>query len=57
MFEPYPSSEPAPEPPPIQLPSSVQNAVKLMYAGAALEVILVIVAIATASSLKSPDPC
>ena len=53
MYEPYPASGPAQEPQRIQPPRSVLNAVKLMYAGAALEVIALIVALVTISSLKS----
>ena len=53
MYEPYPASGSAQEPQRIQPPRSVLNAVKLMYAGAALEVIALIVALATVSSLKS----
>ena len=53
MYEPYPTSGRAHEPEQIQAPSSVRNAVKLMYAGAALEVLAVIVAVVTIGSLKS----
>jgi hypothetical protein len=53
MYEPYPASGPPQEPQPMQPPRSVLTAVKLMYAGAALEVIALIVALVTISSLKS----
>jgi hypothetical protein len=55
MYQPYPTSgEQPPEPqqrPPI--PNSVQNAVKLMYAGAALSFIELVVGLATIGSLKT----
>jgi len=53
MYTPYPTSGPAQEPEQIQPPRSVLNAVKLMYAGAALEVLAVIIAVVTIGSLKS----
>ena len=53
MFAPYPTSGPAQDPEQIQPPRSVLNAVKLMYAGAALEVLAVIIAVVTIGSLKS----
>jgi len=53
MYEPYPTSGPAQKPEQIQPPRSVLNAVKLMYAGAALEVLAVIIALVTIGSLKS----
>ena len=53
MYEPYPTSGPAQEPEQIRPPRSVLNAVKLMYAGAALEVLAVIIAVVTIGSLKS----
>src|SRR5580704_6034584 len=53
MYTPYPASGPAQEPEQIRPPRSVLNAVKLMYAGAALEVIAVIIAVVTIGSLKS----
>jgi hypothetical protein len=53
MYEPYPASGPAQEPEQIQPPRSVLNAIKLMYAGAALEVLAVIIALVTIDSLKS----
>jgi len=53
MYQSFPAPGPAQEPPGIQSPLSVRNAVKLMYAGAALEVIALIVTILTISSLKS----
>jgi len=55
MYEPYPTSEAGQEPEPehVQPPRSVLNAVKLMYVGAALEVLAVIIAVVTIGSLKS----
>jgi hypothetical protein len=53
MYEPYPTSGPAPEREQIEPPRSVLNAVKLMYAGAALEVLALIIAVVTIGSLKS----
>jgi hypothetical protein len=53
MYQPYPTPGPAQEPEQIRPPRSVLNAVKLMYAGAALEVIAVIIAVVTIGSLKS----
>ena len=53
MYEPYPVSGPAQEPQRIQPPRSVLNAVRLMYAGAALEVLILILALVTMGSLKS----
>ncbi len=54
-YQPYPTSGQTPEPqqqrPPA--PNSVQTAVKLMYAGAALSLIELIVSLATITSLKS----
>jgi hypothetical protein len=52
MYQPYPVTGPVPEPQPIQPPRSVLNAVRLMYAGAALELLGVIIAVVTRSSLK-----
>jgi hypothetical protein len=53
MYEPYPATGPGQEPQRLQPPRSVLNAVKLMYAGAAVEVVAVIVALVFRSSLKS----
>jgi hypothetical protein len=53
MYQPYPTQGPAQESEQIRPPRSVLNAVKLMYAGAALEVIAVIIAVVTVGSLKS----
>ena len=56
MYEPYPSSPGTPEMPEpsrTEPPSSVRNAVRLMYAGAALSVIVVIVTLLTIASLKA----
>lgn len=53
MYEPYPVPGPEPEPERIQPPNSVRNAVKLMYAGAALEVIALVVSLLTRGSFKS----
>ena len=51
MYEPNPV--PGPEPERLQPPNSVRNAVKLMYAGAVLEVIALVVSLLTRSSFKS----
>jgi multisubunit Na+/H+ antiporter MnhB subunit len=53
MYEPYPVSGQVPGPQRIPPPRSVQNAVKLMYAGAAVEVIALVVALITRNSIKS----
>ena len=53
MYEPYPAPGPAPGPARIQPPRSVLNAVRLMYAGAALEVLAVVIAMLTRGSLRS----
>jgi hypothetical protein len=53
MYAPYPASGPVQEPEQVQPPRSVLGAVKLMYAGAALEIVAVIIAVATMGSLKS----
>src|SRR5262252_1519702 len=53
MYQPYPASgQPQPQPS-AQPPVSVMNAVKLMYAGAALSAVSLIIALATISSVKS----
>jgi hypothetical protein len=52
MYEPYPAPGPAPGSQRIQPPRSVLNAVRLMYAGAALEVLAVIIATLTRGSLR-----
>jgi uncharacterized membrane protein YiaA len=54
MYQQYPTAD-APQQPPqrTEQPPSVRNAVRLMYAGAALEVIAAIVALLTRSSLKA----
>jgi hypothetical protein len=53
MYQPYPSS-PSQVPGPVDAepPNSVRNAVRLMYAGAALSVVVVIVTLVTIASLK-----
>jgi hypothetical protein len=53
MYQSYPAPGPAQEPPRIQPPHSVRNAVRLMYTGAALEVLALIVTLLTISSLKT----
>jgi hypothetical protein len=53
MYEPYPTPGPAQQPEQIQPPRPVLNAVKLMYAGAALEVLAVIIAFVARGSLKA----
>ena len=53
MYEPYPTTGPVPEPPQTQPPRSVLRAVRLMYAGAAIEVVAVIIALVSKGSLKA----
>ncbi len=53
MYEPYPASEPAQEATRIQPPRPVLSAVRLMYAGAVLEVLALIITLSTVGSLKS----
>ena len=55
MYQSYPASDPAQQPQPLQpqQPPSLRNAIRLMYAGAALEVVELIVALLTISSLKA----
>ncbi len=53
MYQPYPSGSQMPEPQRPPTPASVLNAVKSMYAGAALSVAGLIVSLATAGNLKS----
>ena len=54
MYQPYPTSgEQPPEPQRPPIPSSVQTAVKFMYAGAALSLLELIVGVATIGSLKT----
>ena len=53
-YQQYPTSGQTPEPPQRPAaPTSVQTAVKLMYAGAALSLIELVVSLVTISSLKS----
>src|SRR5580700_3369906 len=53
-YQPYPTSGQTPEPQQRpSAPNSVQTAVKLMYAGAALSLIELVVSLVTISSLKS----
>ncbi len=54
MYESYPSSSPElPEQGRPEAPNSVRNAVRLMYAGAALSAIVVIVTLVSIGSLKA----
>jgi hypothetical protein len=53
MYQPYPVADASQEPQRTQQPPSVRNAVTLMYAGAALEVVALITAVLTRGSLKS----
>ena len=53
MYQSYPAGDPAWTAPSAQVPPSLRNAVRLMYAGAVLEVIALIVALLTISSLKT----
>jgi hypothetical protein len=52
MYQPYPAAGPVPDPQPIAPPRSVLNAVRLMYAAAALELFAVIIAVLTRASLR-----
>jgi hypothetical protein len=52
MYQPYPASGPVPDPQPMAPPRSVLNAVRLMYAGAALELVAVIISVLTRANLK-----
>jgi hypothetical protein len=54
MYQPYPTSGvPQEQQPRMQAPDSVRNAVKLMYVGAGLSAVVVIITLATIGSLKS----
>jgi hypothetical protein len=53
MYQPYPSSGQMPEPVRQEPPPSVLTAVKLMYAGAAVSAISLVVGLVTISSLRS----
>jgi hypothetical protein len=54
MYEPYPTAGQPPQTPQRrQPPGSVQNAVKFMYAGAALSLVSLIVGLTTVGSIKS----
>jgi len=53
MYEPSPASGQVPGPQRIPPPRTVQNAVKVMYAGAAVEVVALVVALITRNSMKS----
>jgi hypothetical protein len=53
MYQPYPVADAPQEPARAQQPPSVRNAVWLMYTGAALEVVALIVAVLTRGSMKS----
>lgn len=53
MYQPYPSSGQAPEPQRPPIPNSVQTAVRLMYAGAALSLIELIVGLTTVGSIRA----
>jgi hypothetical protein len=55
MYQPYPSTPEGsvPEPPSAERPASVRNAVRLMYAGAALSAVVVIVTLVSVGSLKA----
>lgn len=53
MYQPYPASGPAPEQQRTPLPHSVLSAVRLMYAGAVVEVVAVVIALVSKGSLKS----
>jgi hypothetical protein len=53
MYQSYPANDPAQQSPRTQPPPSLRTAVRLMFVGAALEVIALIVALLTIGSLKA----
>jgi hypothetical protein len=53
MYQPYPSSGPMPEPVRSEPPDTVLAAVKLMYAGAVVSALSLIVGLATVGSLRT----
>jgi hypothetical protein len=53
MYQPYPSGNQQPVPQPPAQPQPVRNAVLLMYAGAALSAIEIIIGLTTIASLKN----
>ena len=53
MYQPYPGSGPMPEPVQLEPPSPVKTAVKLMYAGAIVNALSLIIGLATLGSLRS----
>ena len=53
MYQQYPTADTPQQPQRTEQPRSVRNAVRLMYAGAGLEVIALIVAVLTRGSFKS----
>jgi hypothetical protein len=53
MYQPYPASGLRQEPQRIQPPRSVLNAVKLMYVGAALSALILIITLVTIGGLKT----
>ncbi len=53
MYQPYPTGGAEPEPQTPERPPSVQNAVWLMYAGAAVSAVVIIVALVTIGSTRS----
>jgi hypothetical protein len=52
MYQPYPSSEKPVEPAPPPAPPSVLNAVKLMYAGAAVSTVSLVISLVSISGTK-----
>jgi hypothetical protein len=53
MYQQYPVADTPQEPQRTEQPPAVRNAIRLMYAGAVLEVIALVVAVATRGSFKS----
>lgn len=53
MYQPYPTSGAEPTPQTSERPPSIQNAVRLMYAGAAVSAVVIIVALVTISSTRN----
>ncbi|HEY8043730.1 MAG TPA: hypothetical protein VIF35_05660 [Streptosporangiaceae bacterium] len=53
MYQPYPEGGAGPAPQTPERPPSVQNAVRLMYAGAAISLFVIIVAVVTIGSTRT----
>ncbi len=53
MYQPYPAGGAAPAPQTPERPPSIQNAVRLMYAGAAVSLLVIVVAVVTIGSTRN----